>query len=213
MGLTAPVRLDVRDSSGVAPVRRAVAGLAATLTFSDEDAGRAALVATELATNLVRHTQGGEIILRAADGALDIVAWDRGPGMPDIERSLRDGFSTAGGAGTGLGAVRRVADRFDLNSVAPGGTIVSASVGGDGAPRPADGLALAVAPETVSGDAWVALTAVGGSSLMLADGLGHGPEAAEASERACAALRPAESVEATLERVHDALRPTRGAAV
>ena len=117
MGLTAPVRLEVRDSSGVAPVRRAVARLASSMAFSDEDAGRAALVATELATNLVRHTPGGEIVLRGGDGALDVVAWDRGPGMPDVERSLVDGFSTAGGAGTGLGAVRRLADRFDLNSV------------------------------------------------------------------------------------------------
>ncbi len=213
MGLTAPLRLHVGDSSGVAPVRRAVARLAASLAFSDEDAGRAMLVATELATNLVRHTQGGEIVLRVANGALDVVAWDRGPGMSDVDRSLVDGFSTVGGAGTGLGAVRRLADRFALNSVAPGGTVVAATVGGYGATRPADGLALAVAPEIVSGDTWAVCTAVAGSSLMLADGLGHGPDAAEASERACEALRPAEPVEATLERVHAALRPTRGAAV
>jgi anti-sigma regulatory factor (Ser/Thr protein kinase) len=92
VGLTAPVRLEVRDSSGVAPVRRAVARLASSLGFSDADAGRAALVATELATNLVRHTSGGEIVLRGGDGALDVVAWDRGPGMHDINRSLVDGF-------------------------------------------------------------------------------------------------------------------------
>jgi anti-sigma regulatory factor (Ser/Thr protein kinase) len=213
VGLTAPLRLEVRDSSGVAPVRRAVARLAARLHFSDEDAGRAALVATELATNLVRHTSGGEIVLRAEHGALDVVAWDRGPGIHDVEQSLVDGFSTAGGAGTGLGAVRRLADRFDLNSVAPGGTIIAATVGGNGESRRVDGLALAVAPEIVSGDTWATCTAAGGSSLMLADGLGHGPDAAEASERACAALRPAEPVETTLERVHAALRPTRGAAV
>jgi anti-sigma regulatory factor (Ser/Thr protein kinase) len=213
VGLTAPLRFEVRDSSSVAPIRRAVAGLAARLDFSDEVAGRASLVATELATNLVRHTSGGEIVLRAEDGTLDVVAWDRGPGMRDVEQSLVDGFSTAGGAGTGLGAVRRLADRFDLNSLAPGGTIVTATVGGNGELPSADGLVLAVAPEVVSGDAWATCAAVGGSSLMLADGLGHGPDAAEASERACAALRPAEPVETTLERVHAALRPTRGAAV
>jgi anti-sigma regulatory factor (Ser/Thr protein kinase) len=209
----APLRLAVSDSSGVAPVRRAVARLAGRLPLSDEDAGRAGIVATELATNLVRHTRGGEMIVRAAGDALDIVAWDRGPGIGDIERSLADGFSTAGGAGTGLGAVSRLSDRFDLNSASPGGTIITATVGGDASPRLADGLALAVAPETVSGDAWAVCGSRGGSSLMLADGLGHGPGAAEASERAVAALRPAEPVEVTLERVHAALRPTRGAAV
>jgi hypothetical protein len=175
--------------------------------------GRAALVATELATNLVRHTQGGEVVLRAQGEALDIVAWDRGPGIRDIEQSMVDGFSTAGGAGTGLGAVRRLSDRFDVSSASPGGTIVAAGVGGGASPRPADGLALAVAPETVSGDAWTVCVDGSGASLLLADGLGHGPGAAEASELAIAALRPAEPVEATLERVHAALRPTRGAAV
>lgn len=190
-----------------------MAGLVALLPFSDEDAGRAALVATELATNLVRHTQGGEIVLRLNGGGLDIVAWDRGPGIRDIDRGLMDGFSTAGGAGTGLGAVRRLADRFDLNSAIPGGTIITASVGGDSSPRTTDGLALAVAPETVSGDAWASCTAPGQTSVILADGLGHGPGAAEASELAITALRPAEAVEATLERVHASLRPTRGAAV
>jgi anti-sigma regulatory factor (Ser/Thr protein kinase) len=213
VGLTAPTRIAVSDSSGVAPVRRAVAGLAARMSFSAEDAGRAALVATELATNLVRHTEGGEIVLRADGGRLDIISWDRGPGIRDIDRSLADGFSTAaGGSGTGLGAIRRLADRFDLNSGQPGGTVIVASIGGADTGR-ADGLALAVAPEKVSGDAWGWQPARGGASVLLADGLGHGPDAAEASQRAVAALRPAEPVEQTLERVHDALRPTRGAAV
>lgn len=213
MGLTAPTRIAVSDSSGVVPVRRAAANLATGMSLSDEDAGRAALVATELATNLVRHTRGGEIVLRANGQRLDIVSWDRGPGIHDVERSLGDGFSTAGGSGTGLGAVRRLSDRFDVNSAEPGGTVIAATVGGGAGDGGADGLALAVAPETVSGDAWGWCTEQGGWSVLLADGLGHGPDAAEASERAVAALRPAEPVEQTLRRVHDGLRPTRGAAV
>jgi anti-sigma regulatory factor (Ser/Thr protein kinase) len=213
VGLTAPTRITVSDSSGVAPVRRAVAGLTARMSFSAEDAGRAALVATELATNLVRHTEGGEMVLRANDSRVDIIAWDRGPGIRDIGRSLADGFSTAaGGSGTGLGAIRRLSDRFDVNSEEPGGTVITTSIGAAGTER-ADGLALAVPPERVSGDAWGWQPARGGASVLLADGLGHGPDAAEASERAVAALRPAEPVEQTLQRVHEALRPTRGAAV
>jgi anti-sigma regulatory factor (Ser/Thr protein kinase) len=215
-------------------VRRALALLARELRLSEEDAGRAAIVATELATNLVRHTPGGEVVLRARDGALDIIAWDRGPGIPDVERSLTDGFSTAaGGSGTGLGAVRRVADSFELSSVQPSGTVILATVVPDGARRArsgnedpgaaerglagytgeAAGLVLALAPETVSGDAWGACSARNGDTILLADGLGHGPGAAEASERAVAALHPGETVDSTLERVHGELRPTRGAAV
>lgn len=213
MGLTAPLRMPVLDSSGVAPVRRAAAALTDGMRFSEGDAGRAALVVTELATNLVRHARGGEIVLRASDVALDVVAWDRGPGIPDVERSMADGFSTVGGAGTGLGAVRRLSDRFDLHSGSSGGTVVAATVGGASSAPVADGLALAVVPETVSGDAWGVCESRSGSSLMLADGLGHGPDAAQAAERAIAALRPDEAVDVTLERVHAALRPTRGAAV
>ena len=103
VGLTAPLRFGVSDPSGVAPVRRAAARLASTLGFSEEDAGRAATVATELATNLVAHaTDGGEVILRTGragadhNGPLDIIAWDRGPGMADVERCLQDGFSSGG---------------------------------------------------------------------------------------------------------------------
>lgn len=230
MGLIAPARFEITESSGVAPVRRALAGLSRQLGFSEEDTGRASLVATELATNLVRHTTGGEIVMRANDDALEIIAWDRGPGMRDTTQSLVDGFSTAGGSGTGLGAVHRMADTVEMNSTVPGGTVIVTTVRRHSERRPeapadaagqatpayageAAGLVLAVAPEVVSGDAWGALSTRNGDTVMLADGLGHGPGAAEASELAVAALRSHEPVEETLERVHDALRPTRGAAV
>lgn len=230
MGLTAPARFDIVDASTVAPARRALGRLAQGLEFSEEDAGRAAIVATELATNLVRHAGGGQIVLRAQRDRLEILAWDHGPGIPDVQRSLADGFSTAGGAGTGLGAISRIADTFELSSVAPKGTVIFAAIephrdrpAATGAadpvspaatqPGPAAGLVLAVSPETVSGDAWGACVGRDGYTILLADGLGHGPGAAEASEQAVAALRPEEPVEDTLNRVHAALRPTRGAAV
>lgn len=219
MGLTAPLRFSVEDPSGVAPVRRAASRLAQTLGLSEADAGRAATVATELATNLVSHAQAGEVILRTGrpgadhNGPLDIIAWDRGPGMVDVERCFEDGFSSGGGgAGTGLGAVRRMSDQLEIYSNVPGGTIAIARIGHAPAGL-ADGLVLAVAPEVTSGDAWAIVDAPDGPTLLLADGLGHGPGAAEASEKAAACLRPAEDVLETLERVHEALGPTRGAAV
>ena len=230
MGLTAPTRLEITDASGVAPVRRALGLLSRGLDFSEEDAGRAAVVATELATNLVRHTSGGQMVLRAERDRIEIIVWDRGPGIADVQSSLADGFSTAGGTGTGLGAVGRMADDFELNSSTPGGTVILAAIerrdhrrndasGSEIAGEPptrtgaAAGLVLAIANETVSGDAWGACAGRKAYTVLLADGLGHGPAAAEASECAVAALRPDEPVEVTLERVHAALRPTRGAAV
>ena len=102
----------VTDPSQVAEARRAGAVLARAVGFDEERAGRLALVVTESGTNLLRHAGGGHILLRAVDdhgaAAVDVLALDRGPGMTNVARCLEDGYSTAGGAGTGLGAMRRL---------------------------------------------------------------------------------------------------------
>ena len=214
MALTPPVRLQVDDPSGVAPARRAAEDLAAGLGFDERRIGEAAIVVTELATNLVRHGGGGEILLRRtpdADAAIDAIAWDRGRGMNDVSRSLRDGFSTAGGAGTGLGAVGRLSTSFDVQSTADRGAVLVARLGADGPPD-VDALVVAMKGEEVSGDAWGDARTGSQVTIILADGLGHGSEAALAAATAVRELRADEPPEAQLERMHAALRPTRGAA-
>src|SRR4051812_45845337 len=104
-----PVRLRVEDDSQVAPARRAAEHMAAALGFDETKRGQAAIVATELATNLLRHAAGGELLVLGGPAGLDLLAWDRGPGISDIAASSADGASTRGGPGTGLGAVRRLA--------------------------------------------------------------------------------------------------------
>src|SRR6185436_1518023 len=110
--MMAPVIVRVDDSSHVAAARRAAADLAWRLHFDETTAGRLALVVTELATNLVKHGGGGEVMLRQVDvapaGFVEVVALDRGPGMANVTRCLEDGYSTAGSPGTGLGAVQRL---------------------------------------------------------------------------------------------------------
>ena len=144
---------------------------------------------------------------------------DRGPGIPDVAAALNDGYSTSQTSGTGLGAVRRMAGAFDLYSRAPGGTVVMARLWA-GAPAPA-GMALGAVciahpGEEVSGDDWGVRELAGGCSLMVADGLGHGPLAREAAQTALSAFRTASLADAparTIEDCHTALRATRGAAV
>jgi anti-sigma regulatory factor (Ser/Thr protein kinase) len=211
----------VRDASQVAAVRREAARLAERLGFGESDAGRLALVVTEFGTNLVKHGTGGEIVLverRFPAGGVDVLALDRGPGM-DLATCLRDGFSTAGTAGTGLGAVRRLADRFDAYSRPNAGAALLARIdAGPCADRPpveVAGVATAMPGETACGDAWSAELWVEGACLVMADGLGHGePAAAAAREavRAFAGARPRPPAE-RLQAIHDALRSTRGAAV
>src|SRR3954471_4859499 len=102
MALSTPVRLRVEDPSGVAPARRAVEQLADDLGFDEQRRGEAAIVVTELATNLVRHGGGGEIILRidrSAEATIDAIASDRGPGIQNLARARVDGYSSIGGPG------------------------------------------------------------------------------------------------------------------
>src|SRR4051794_40492995 len=105
-------RIPVRDPTDVATARRRIVGLATQMGYNETEAGRAAIVVTELAQNLLRHGGGGEMLAGtdASDQvALEVLALDKGPGMADVAACMRDGFSTGGTPGNGLGAVQRLA--------------------------------------------------------------------------------------------------------
>jgi anti-sigma regulatory factor (Ser/Thr protein kinase) len=222
MEVRASTRLAVTDPSGVGEARRGVARLTALLGMDDEDAGRAALAATEAATNLLKHAGGGELVVRrlASDGVagVEILALDRGPGIADLAEALRDGVSTAGTQGQGLGAIRRQADDFDVWSGPGRGAVLLARVWAGRAPPPACTVAAVQLPypgEEVCGDGWASWCDEERTVVLVVDGLGHGAGAAEA---AVAAVRvfdggPPEAPALVLQRLHGVLRPTRGAAV
>jgi anti-sigma regulatory factor (Ser/Thr protein kinase) len=211
------------DVTRVGEARRHAAGLAAELGFNELDAGRLALVVTELGTNLQRHAQKGRLLIaaRAAMGDVEVLAIDEGPGIADPQQSLKDGFSTSSTPGTGLGAVKRLADDFDLHSAVPDGTVCVARVRSDTAvPPPEAAVELAAiclpAPnETVSGDGWSAALEATRSAIVLADGLGHGPDAAEASNASLKVFANDAFVDLTrgVRETHQALQTTRGAAL
>ncbi|MDQ0753708.1 anti-sigma regulatory factor (Ser/Thr protein kinase) [Streptomyces africanus] len=339
----------VRDSTRVRDARVAAESAAALAGLDERRTAAAALVATELATNLLKHAEGGQVLIEvvappapreggAESRVMQIAAIDHGPGIADLPAALRDGFSTTGSLGAGLGTCQRLADDFALHSTPGRGTVAVARVGttsrgggpavpagadvvsdgrgpadgvpgapawsgggafadgwwpggaaeagdapagavacgtltghatvpgsasgfsvragsalGDsGVPGDSGGLGDGPGPQQVSGapgraarpgpsgdrpapvlgvraggvnipyggaeysgDAWAWVRSGDRLTLMLADGLGHGPEAARASSAAVTALHrwahlsPAES----LRRLHDALKGTRGAAV
>lgn len=226
MAAHAHAAFDVTESSRVGEARRHAVRLAETLDFGEVAAGRVALVVNELGNNLVRHAQGGRLLVGAVDdgdgGALvEVMSLDTGPGIRDIPASLVDGFSTGGTAGQGLGAVRRLSQVFDIYSRVPGGTVVLARLSADGStPRATGSVEAGVvripAPgEFVCGDNWSLVERDGRWLLLVADGLGHGPQAAEAADAAVAQLadRPDGPPSRILERMHQSMRATRGAAV
>jgi anti-sigma regulatory factor (Ser/Thr protein kinase) len=211
----------VADRSQIAEARRLAATLAAANGFDEVATGRIALVATEMATNLLKHASGGRILIAAFAGAggpgLELIAIDKGPGIVDLHRALEDGASTAGTPGTGLGAMRRQSDAFALWSRPGRGTAVLARFG-----TPAGGARVllgAVAEpypgETVCGDAWCFAAAKTGPTLLLADGSGHGAAAAAAAGIATKTFAASGRLEPErqMAAIHQALAPTRGAAV
>jgi len=222
--MTVQTALPVRHGSGVGEARRAAQRLAERAGLPAARAAAVALLATELAANLARHAREGELLLRAlappGGPAVELLSVDRGPGMADVERCLADGYSTAGTPGTGLGAVRRIARDFDIWSRPGWGTLVLARVGRDARPAPAERfdwgcVSLPAARESVCGDGWALQQRDGEVTLMVADGLGHGPLAAEASDAACRVFAedPLPEPADFLERAHRSLGSTRGAAI
>ena len=218
--------LCVQDSSNVGEARRLVTALCRGLGFAETRTAEAAIVVTELATNLVKHTggAGGDLVLRpmAVAGAvgLEILCWDKGPGIVNIAESLRDGYSTAGSPGTGLGAIRRLSPEFDLYAAPGQGVAVLSRLWSNAPPETLPALTvgavcLPVHGEQACGDAWAMKQRQNTTLLMLADGLGHGPDAAAAANLAVAIFEKQErrSPAELLELIHAALRTTRGAAV
>lgn len=212
----------IADLSQPSEARRVAVSLAEGLHFSDTRRGETAIVVTEAARNVLVHGRGGEMVLTAwMNGlcALDILALDKGPGMKDLAQCLRDGYSTQGSSGTGLGAISRIASIFQVQSMEQGGTALFARL--EERPVHVDryfvtgAVSLPVAGEQECGDAWAARHRTGRSIFMVADGLGHGAGAAEAANEArrIFAERADDPPHQILTRIHDALKKTRGAAV
>lgn len=218
------LRLPVSDSSQAGQARRTAAAWAKGHRFKEEISGNLALVVTELATNLALHTRGGVLLLRRlASGencGVEVLSLDSGPGVANFSECLRDGYSTAGTAGTGLGAVRRASRVFDVHSQTGIGTALLSEIW-EKSTLPPDGFKTGAASTSMDdgddcGDSWSALELRADRvRLLVADGLGHGILAADASRKAVEVFSKNVSLSLLelLENMHVALRSTRGAAV
>jgi anti-sigma regulatory factor (Ser/Thr protein kinase) len=221
-------RLSVSARSDVGECRRVAKRLAEQYQFDDTSVGRICIIANELANNILAHAQSGELLVQmfddGVDRALELLAIDSGPGMKDVGQCLRDGYSTAGTPGTGLGAVSRLSTTFDVFSAVDRGTVVLSRTALDGAARPGSAgfksglevgaICLAIAGETACGDSWRIAESENSIGMMVADGLGHGPLAAEASLAVAKAYSnaPFDEPSRIMEGLHRAASGTRGAA-
>jgi len=227
----------VYEPSDVGNLRSAVKRLARSLGFDVELTGRAALVATEMATNLVKHTSvGGEVLIssvamgdgginRQAQGeqiqGIELIALDQGPGMRNPGRLMQDGVSTTASLGGGLGAIRRLSHTFDLYSQPGSGTAIlsrlwniryQANFASFPGAINVGAVVIAKPGENVCGDGWAVARQLDRMTFLVADGLGHGPRAAEAMEQALQVFQVNQALPAVdiVRKIHQALRGMRG---
>jgi anti-sigma regulatory factor (Ser/Thr protein kinase) len=222
------IRVRVEEQSQIAEARRIARQMAQNLGFDETRAEQVAIVSTELGTNLLKHAGSGEILVQSLDAGeaaapvLEILALDKGPGIGNLDQALRDGYSTGGSSGQGLGAIVRLASGSDFYSETGRGAAVLARwsagpkdaawrvpplhIGAVNVPKPG---------QEVCGDSWGAAHTPDSSTIMVADGLGHGLDARAASAEAVRILHSAPTLSPAeiVERAHLALRSTRGAAV
>jgi anti-sigma regulatory factor (Ser/Thr protein kinase) len=210
--------------SRVAEVRRCAAKFAQNEGLQQLAGANAEIVATEIATNVVKHATGGEIhvtgLSEGGRAGIELLSIDRGPGMSNVNECMRDGYSSAGSPGTGLGAILRLSDEFDVYSAPDKGTVLLSRIWASPAARESrlsvGWVCVPVRGEDVSGDSWAIHCENGTSAaLIVADGLGHGVLASQASQEAIAAFRANAGATpvVALDQVHRRLRGTRGAAV
>ena len=228
------VQIAIEEASQVGQARREAVALARRMSLDASAADRLGLAVTEAATNVVKHGAGGRLLLaqltRNEVLGVEVIALDRGPGIANVAASMRDGHSTAGSLGVGLGSISRVASNLDIYSRTGGGTVMRFEVWVQDPPPPASfgGICVARRGEAVAGDAWSLDASDGRYRMLLVDGLGHGIEAAAAAREALRAadrspaLAPARlrghgcrrtlAPDQLLDDIHGALRATRGAA-
>lgn len=181
------------------------------------------LIVAEMTSNLFKYSDDGELLMGVfANGGspyVELVSIDNGPGIANPSRMMQDGVSTSNTLGHGLGSMKRMSDTFELYSQVGWGTIVLSRVYSEPEKarvqnriimRP---IVVSKPGESTSGDGFIYKKNDKYLKMMLADGLGHGPEANKAVREAAAAFKvfPDYSPTETIRFIHNAIKKTRGA--
>lgn len=183
------------------------------------------LIVAEMTSNLFKYSNDGELLMglfpNGGSPYVEIISIDNGPGMMNPAKMMQDGISTSNTLGHGLGSMKRMSDTFELYSQIGWGTIVLSRVYSE--PEKAKVVNRVIMRpivvykpgETTSGDGFTYKKTDKFLKIMLADGLGHGPEANKAVNEAAAAFKifPDYSPTETLRFIHSAIKKTRGAVI
>ena len=215
---TQVIRLE--DPSDVGHARRTAQKLAERHGFDEPDAGRVALLATELSSNVLKHAGHGELHLRVlprgrGSYAIELLTVDRAQGF-DAQACLADGYSTAGTQGIGMGAMTRVAQVFDVYADARGAVVLARlHTRCDGAADLRVGISQhALHGDPACGDTWHLAMDGQHISALLIDGLGHGADAEAAAQLGARVFAEAPFADPLhqLHAMHQAMSGSRGGA-
>lgn len=217
-------RFILQDRSFASLAKRDLQRMAEKLGFSATDVGKLNIIVAELISNLLKHTpQGGELLAKPiGEEGIEIICFDQGPGMSDTHRMMRDGTSTSGTFGEGLGAIKRLSSEFDIYAQPGLGTVILSRLYKapvtDAVLHPAKKFKVAAVMvaktfEKYCGDNFAVIENGNDCYLIVLDGLGHGVNANEASSLAVRTFEKNYALEpcGSLRLIHDSIRKTRGA--
>jgi len=128
MGIVRSERRPIREAHDVVSTRQAVREWAVAVGFSLVDQTKIVTAASELARNTLIYGGGGTVELQELNGprrGIRLVFEDAGPGISDIDVVMKDGYTTGGGLGLGLGGAKRLSNEFEISSEPGAGTRVS----------------------------------------------------------------------------------------
>lgn len=218
-------QFSVYDSSQISEARRLLSGICQRRGLKETELAKIELVVTEMATNLIKHANGGEVVatfVQRQDGwYLELLSLDLGPGIQNLGESLQDGYSTAGSPGTGLGAIKRLSSFFDIYSIPGRGTTILSILPvktksfQTSHPSIAGSLCLALKGEEACGDRYALHLERERLLLLVVDGLGHGLLAAQVALEAVNSFHEnlKSSPKEILQSIHGTLKGSRGAAM
>jgi anti-sigma regulatory factor (Ser/Thr protein kinase) len=223
------VCIHIGEMSGVVEARQRAMTVCEAQGFSAVLSGTFSIIVTELATNLVKHAGKGDILIRTGDEAdafaIECLALDRGPGIRDIGMSLNGGNPAGAAPGNGLKTVRKLSSFFDFYTQVGKGSAILACidkefpVSGPDSPAPPESscmkigvVCLPLVPDEPCGDGWDIARLPGRTTILIVDGLGHGPEAAKVPLEAIRIFRKDANGDPTeiIRTLHAGLRSTRG---
>ena len=220
------ISFTANDRSYFSLIKKDIHQLAAEAGMSQVRINELDLIVAEMTSNLFKYSDDGEILMGVfhTEGTvyIEIISIDNGPGMLNPARMIQDGMSTSKTLGHGLGSIKRLSHEFDLYSQVGWGTIVLSRVYNEPEKIKSKDNPMIIRPiiiakpgETKSGDGFTFKKTDSYIKLMLADGLGHGPEANKAANEATEAFKlcPDYSPVETLRFIHTLTRKTRGAVI